>query len=94
MLPTNLAAFPAVEPETPLAEAEYRRGYRDGWIEALNALEQRGPGVAWQRATDAAYAHWAGPLAAWQRGDCATAVFPPEMTRCRAAGRRPQEALP
>ncbi len=67
------------EPDEPEQEAEYRRGYRDGWIEALNALEHQQRRGGWQHAHDAAYGHWQGPLAEWQRGDCTTLVLPPQM---------------
>ena len=67
------------EPDEPGQEAEYRRGYRDGFIEALNALEHQQRRGGWQRAHDAAYSHWEGPLAEWARGDCTTLVLPPQM---------------
>lgn len=73
------------EPDEPALEAEYRRGYRDGFIEALNSLEARHGRGGWARAADAAWDHWSGPLRTWARADCRTLVEPPALGTYRAS---------
>lgn len=48
-------------------ETEYRRAYRDGWIEAVNALEELlRAGVPAEVAHDRLFTHWGGALAKWE----------------------------
>lgn len=54
----------------PDLEAEYRRGYADGWVELVNLLSdlEDEPRFAVVKAIAvAAFEHWEGPLRAWSR---------------------------
>jgi len=61
-------------------EAEYRRGYCDGFIEAVNAMAdlfQRG--LSKQAVYDRLFDHWEGDLSRWEQGDCGKMVLPPRV---------------
>ena len=63
-------------------EAEYRRGYADGWIVAVETfMELMTEGRTLSRV--AAYArlfdHWEGPLTDRQREECRQLVLPPAV---------------
>jgi hypothetical protein len=66
-------------PKEHLAEAEYRRGYTDGFIQAVEAMyslwfagKQTSHALAWQ--------HWEGPLHKWLVGDKSNRCeFPPRL---------------
>ena len=51
-------------------EQEYRRGYRDGFIEAVNAMRD-------SKQKDRLFDFWEGPLSEWQSGDCTKMELPP-----------------
>lgn len=74
--------------ETPPEQREecgYRRGYRDGWVQAVNAIgylvsKKRGSKpMTMSSALDMAYDHWNGPLFGWLHGDKSKFELPPRM---------------
>ena len=73
----------APDPEQP--EVSHRRGYRDGWIEAIDAMWDLM--FANKMTREPAYArcreHWEKVLCAWRDGDCSQMVIPPPLERRR-----------
>lgn len=72
-------AYKEREPES--AEAAYRRGYCDGWIQAVEAMhdlmfDRR---LSRQAAYEQAWDHWQGALAKWRHGDTSAVVWPPAI---------------
>ena len=58
------------ERKTKAREEEYRRGYLDGFVEAVNAMDE---------ATQAQlYTHWRGPLDEWRFVGLYRVEFPPK----------------
>ncbi len=52
-------------PEPP--EQAYRRGYSDGWVECLNALDDLlKEGMSYDDALQRCWDHWDGPLDTWK----------------------------
>jgi hypothetical protein len=69
-----------------LQEREYRRGYRDGWIEALNQLQElvKEDRVGFDQAHTRCYEHWEAALDAWEHGpDASRDALPPRVPRGR-----------
>ena len=69
------------EPDTQgdLGEAEYRRGYRDGYSAVINALFELPVNVV---TVDSdllckLFAHWQKTLSAWQEGPLSQPIEPP-----------------
>jgi len=63
------------------SESEYRRGYADGRISAVErsyALMFES-GLNCQAACDACWDHWHGPLIDWKGGDCTQLVTAPRL---------------
>lgn len=62
-------------------EANYRRGYTDGFITAVNAFYtlMAENGMTRAEAYDRCWKHWEQTLTAWECGDCSKVVFPPEL---------------
>ncbi len=62
-------------------EGEYRRGYRDGWIQAVLAMHELmfRKGLNRQAAYDACYDFWEAELLEWAAGDCSQTVWPPSV---------------
>jgi hypothetical protein len=77
-LPLSQIPLPT-DAEAALAEDEYRRGYRDGWVQAAGAMSdlmanhrltlQAAYGVCWR--------HWEITLLPWTLDDCSQVVLPP-----------------
>lgn len=68
-------------------ENEFRRGYRDGYLAAVDALFD----LAWLKTFPRAYDHLRdfadGPLFIWQHGDRERIIFPPVFAvPCRYCG--------
>lgn len=60
-------------------EENYRRAYRDGWVQAIGAMwdlmfERR---LSRQAAFDACYDVWQNELLEWEHGDCSRMELPP-----------------
>ena len=64
-----------------LCESEYRRGYADGWIQAIEAMHDLmfDRGLSRQAAYEAGFSHWQGPLVSWQRQGAGELVLPPAV---------------
>ncbi len=78
MTAAQVSALPDLPPEE-MREAEYRRGYADGWaaaIEVMWALMFR-EGLSRAEAYDAAWDYWELTLFEWRRGDCSQMILPP-----------------
>jgi len=62
-------------------EEEYRRGYRDGWIQAVLALSDLmfQDRLSRRIALDACYDLWQNELLDWARGDCSHTELPPDQ---------------
>ncbi len=77
---------PLTPPQPERPRVSHRRGYRDGWIEALDAMwdlmfvnnTTREP--AYARCCE----HLDEALRAWRDGDCSQMVIPPSLERRRA----------
>ena len=66
-------------------EGEYRRGFSDGWIEAVEAmyaLLTEGPTLGRTAAYTRWFDHWEIELIEWQRQDCQQLVLPPAVPLC------------
>ena len=68
-------------PREELGEHEYRRGYADGYIVAVEAMHDLmfDRGLSRQAAYDKQWQHWHGALLSWVSGDCSEVVSPPEV---------------
>ena len=66
-------------PEKP--EHSYRRGYHDGWVQAIDALHDLmfRDGLSRQAAYDAAWDHGERELAEWVKADCDKETWPPPI---------------
>lgn len=61
-------------------EAEYRRGYQDGWIEAVNALgDLMDKETSAQEIYDRLFTHWEQVLLTWGKASTDNVEFPPAM---------------
>jgi len=61
-------------------ESEYRRGYRDGFIEAVNAMADLFQRRLSKQATyDLLFDHWEGDLLLWTHGACDEKKLPPKV---------------
>ncbi len=75
--PARLSEIPSLtDAEIVVAENGYRRGYRDGWIQATGAmsdlmLEQQ---LTCQAAYGVCWHHWETTLLPWTWGDCSQVV--------------------
>ena len=73
-------AFAEREPRTDYHEQEYRRGYRDGWVMAADAMhdlmfaERLPRQTAYERCWDHGYT-----LTKWFGSDCTKLVLPPRV---------------
>lgn len=65
--------------ETP--ESEYRRGFCDGWILAIDALADlmKESKVSGQAAYDIAWQHWHQELSEWSARADGELEYPPEL---------------
>jgi len=76
----ELLARPSL-PREQVKEHEYRRGYRDGWIQAIYAMSdsmfQRH--LSRQAAFDACYEHWERALRDWEKSDLTQKTWPPDL---------------
>lgn len=60
-------------------EAEYRRGYCDGFVQAVNAMADLfAHRLSRQRVIDCLYDFWEQDLMDWRQGDCTREIWPPE----------------
>lgn len=69
-------------------EAEYRRGYRDGWLLAVMAMENKPASVSYREALDVAFGHATQALADWVASSTDSKDWPPDCTinpRARSA---------
>ena len=64
-------------------EEDYRRGYRDGWIQAVLAMRDLmfQDRLSRQTAYDACYDFWEAQLLEWMRDDCSHMALPPGIER-------------
>ena len=60
-------------------EEDYRRGYRDGWVQAVLAMSDLmfQDRLSRQTALNICYDLWQGELLDWVRGDCSCMELPP-----------------
>lgn len=66
--PVSLSQIPSLtDTETILAEGEYQRGYRDGWIQAAGAMcdLMSNRQLTWQAAHAICWRHWETTLLPW-----------------------------
>ena len=63
-------------------EEEYRRGYRDGWIQAVLSLSDLmfQDRLSRKVALDICYDLWQDELLSWMHGDCSHIELPPDQT--------------
>lgn len=60
-------------------EGEYRRGYCDGFVQAVNAMaDLLARRMSCQRVIDYLYDFWERDLMDWERGDCSKMILPPQ----------------
>lgn len=64
-------------------ESNYRRGYRDGYIQAVTRFyelmfEHR---LSRDNAYDALWTHWERALSAWEMADDGSVILPPECPK-------------
>jgi hypothetical protein len=81
--PVRLSQIPPLTgAESGLAEEAYRRGYRDGWIQAAGTMYDlmSGHQLPLQAAYDACWNHWVMTLLPWRLGDRSWIVSPPAMS--------------
>ena len=94
MNPILLSALPAPSSDE-MEEVYYRKGYRDGWIEAAQAMEGllTRLGVRPAQAFQEMEQQWRWELRKWAVGDCSARVEPPRLhmrpTATRRRKRRP-----
>lgn len=81
MTADELLNMPAPSNETETyREAEYRRGYQDGFMEAVNAYDEIIFLRNHKRIYDALQSYWQGPLCDWAaQGSCQEMVPPPDV---------------
>jgi hypothetical protein len=80
--PIRLSQIPPLTgAESGLAEEAYRRGYRDGWIQAAETMHDlmSDRQLPLQAAYDACWNHWAMTLLPWRLGVRSRIVSPPTM---------------
>lgn len=71
-------------------EVPYRRGYRDGFIEAVMYLQERPRGIGYDQLLDILFSHWEVPLSEWQRrGESGAYEQPPQVKIPGNVYRRP-----
>jgi hypothetical protein len=70
---------PLTDAEMAAAEEGYRRGYRDGWIQAVGAMWDlvANRRLTPQAAHDVCWRHWETTLLPWAWDDCSRMVLPP-----------------
>ncbi|MGI8854453.1 MAG: hypothetical protein ACR2JW_01755 [Thermomicrobiales bacterium] len=59
------------------AESAYRRGYRDGWVQAMDAFHDLLPRWGREGAYSACWNFWLRALCRWVKDDCTRARLPP-----------------
>lgn len=66
-----LSADEENRPGSEAQECEYRRGYADGWIQAVEAIHDLmfSNHLSRHAAYDACWAHWRDALATWRHTD-------------------------
>ena len=78
--PVPLSQIPSLtDAESALAEAGYRRGYRDGWIQGAGAMNElmAGRRLAREAAYDVCWHHWETVLLPWTWRDFNRTILPP-----------------
>lgn len=81
---TTISAADLLKAEFPLAEEEmernYRRGYADGWVEAVNAITDLFDGEVADRISERLYNHWTRRLMPWLcETHCDSEASPPAL---------------
>ena len=79
-VPVRLSEIPPLtDAEIVVAEEGYRRGYRDGWIQATGAMcdLMSDRQSTWQAAYSACQHYWETTLLPWMWDDCSQVVPPP-----------------
>ena len=79
----DIRRYEEQKPVEERLEKNYRRGYRDGWVQAVLAMGDlmfQGK-LTRQAALDTCYEFWNKQLFDWMRGDCSRMVLPPNVER-------------
>jgi hypothetical protein len=82
--PIRLSQIPPLtDAESGLAEEAYRRGYRDGWIQAAETMYDlmSDRQLPLQAAYDACWNHWMMTLLPWRLGGHDRSVLPPAASQ-------------
>jgi hypothetical protein len=80
--PIRLSQIPPLtDAESGMVEEAYRRGYRDGWIQAAETMYDlmSDRQLPLQAAHDTCWNHWMTTLLPWRLGDRSQMISPPAM---------------